>query len=68
MEVQFLKFLESIHSPILDKLMIFITSLGNGGIFWIALGLIVFFQKNKDSKKKALSIFLSWLFFLLLDF
>jgi len=57
MEVQFLKFLESIHSPILDKVMIFITSLGNGGIFWIALGLIIFFQKNKDSKKKALSIF-----------
>ncbi|MFQ8697753.1 MAG: phosphatase PAP2 family protein, partial [Peptoniphilus harei] len=63
MEVQFLKFLESIHSPILDKFMIFITSLGNGGIFWIALGLIIFFQKNKDSKKKALSIFLSLIIF-----
>lgn len=63
MEVQFLKFLESIHSPILDKVMIFITSLGNGGIFWIALGLIIFFQKNKDSKKKALSIFLSLIIF-----
>ena len=63
MEVQFLKFLESIHSPILDKVMIFITSLGNGGIFWIALGLIFFFQKNKDSKRKALSIFLSLIIF-----
>ena len=63
MELHFLKFLESIHSPILDKLMIFITSLGNGGLFWIALGLILLFQKNKDSKRKALNLFLSLIIF-----
>ncbi|WP_236251317.1 hypothetical protein [Peptoniphilus harei] len=57
MEVQFLKFLEAIHSPILDKVMIFITSLGNGGIFWIALGLIVFFQKIRTQKRKPLVFF-----------
>lgn len=63
MELHFLKFLESIHSPILDKLMIFITSLGNGGLFWIALGLILLFQKNKNSKRKALNLFLSLIIF-----
>ncbi|MFR3063893.1 phosphatase PAP2 family protein [Peptoniphilus sp.] len=63
MELQFLKFLESIHSPILDKLMVFITSLGNGGIFWIGLGLFFLLQNNKTSKKKALGLFLSLIIF-----
>ena len=63
MELQFLKFLESIHSPILDKLMVFITSLGNGGIFWIGLGLFFLLQNNRTSKKKALGLFLSLIIF-----
>ena len=39
MELNFLYALQEWHTPILDKIMIFITTLGNGGIFWICLGL-----------------------------
>ncbi len=41
MELQFLYALQELHTPILDKIMIFITALGNGGIVWICLGLIL---------------------------
>ena len=39
-EFQFLDFLQTIHHPILDKLMIFFTTLGNAGILWILLAII----------------------------
>lgn len=42
MELQFLYMLQEWHSPIPDKIMIFITNLGNGGVFWICLGLVLF--------------------------
>lgn len=41
MELQFLYTLQELHNPILDKIMIFITNLGNAGIFWICLGLLL---------------------------
>lgn len=41
MELQFLYALQELHNPILDKIMIFITNLGNAGIFWICLGLLL---------------------------
>ena len=41
MELHFLYTLQELHNPILDKIMIFITTLGNGGIFWICLGLVL---------------------------
>lgn len=43
MELQFLYWLQELHNPIPDRIMIFITSLGNGGIFWICLGVILAF-------------------------
>lgn len=63
MELQFLEFLESIHSPMLDKFMIFITSLGNGGIIWIILALIIFFQKNKRDKREGLTLIFGLIIF-----
>lgn len=36
-EFQILNWLQTIHVPVLDKLMIVVTTLGNGGIFWICL-------------------------------
>lgn len=37
MELRFLDFLQTIHTPLLDKILAFITSLGNVGIIWIVL-------------------------------
>lgn len=41
LELSFLYALQSFHTPWLDELMKFITSLGDGGWFWIALGLVL---------------------------
>lgn len=43
MELEFLYALQELHNPVLDKIMIFITSLGNAGIVWILLGLVLAF-------------------------
>ena len=37
---------EYIRNPILDPIMIFITTLGNGGIFWILLTLVLLLNKR----------------------
>ena len=43
----FLLFLqESVRNPILDNLMIFITSLGNGGLIWIAATIALLIPKK----------------------
>lgn len=41
MELRFLDFLQTIHTPLLDKLLAFITSLGNAGIIWIVLAVVL---------------------------
>lgn len=41
MELSFLYALQELHHPILDSVMVFISSLGNGGIFWIVLALLL---------------------------
>ena len=41
MEFRFLDFLQTIHTPLLDKILAFITSLGNAGIIWIALAVVL---------------------------
>ena len=41
MELQFLDFLQTIHTPLLDKILAFITSLGNAGIIWIVLAVVL---------------------------
>lgn len=46
MEFQFLDFLQTIHNPVLDKIMIFFTTLGNAGILWIVLAVIFLCMKK----------------------
>ena len=41
MELQFLDFLQTIHTPFLDKTFAIITSLGNAGIIWIVLAVVL---------------------------
>lgn len=41
MELRFLDFLQTIHTPLFDKILAFITSLGNAGIIWIVLAVVL---------------------------
>ncbi len=41
MELRFLDFLQTIQTPLLDKILAFITSLGNAGIIWIVLAVVL---------------------------
>ena len=45
-EFSILYALQDIHSPVLDKIILFITSLGDDGILWIAIGGICLFLKK----------------------
>lgn len=38
--------LQEIHNPILDQFMVFVSALGNEGIFWIAIGVVCLFMKK----------------------
>ena len=40
-EIQFLDWLQTLHSPIVDKMMLGITHLGDAGIFWIVLAVVL---------------------------
>lgn len=46
MELQFLYMLQELHTEWLDKLMVFITSLGDGGIVWWTIALGMTFSKK----------------------
>ena len=47
-EFDILYALQSIHNPVLDAVMAFITHFGDKGLFWIALSLaILIFRKDK---------------------
>lgn len=41
MEISFLEWLQTLHTPVLDRVMVFITSLANAGALWIALSVIL---------------------------
>ena len=41
MEIQILNWLQSLHTPILDKIMQLITHLGDMGIIWIILTIVM---------------------------
>ncbi|MGI6093879.1 MAG: phosphatase PAP2 family protein [Lachnospiraceae bacterium] len=41
LEYEILMALQKLHTPFLDKLVVGITSLGNGGIIWILLGVVL---------------------------
>ena len=39
-ELNILDWFQTLHTPFLDKLMVFITSLGNAGIIWIVMTIV----------------------------
>lgn len=41
MEMNILHALQELHNPVLDNIMVFITSLGNAGALWIVLSIIL---------------------------
>ena len=54
-EFQILDLLQKIHAPILDRVMCFITSLGNAGIIWILLNVVLLvnpkIRRTKDGMR-----------------
>ena len=66
MELQILHWFESLHNPITNPIMYGITSLGNGGIFWIILAaamLLIFPKKyRKVGLSMAIALILSLIF------
>ena len=42
MEIQILNWLQGLHTPVLDKIMCFITHLGDAGIIWIVFTIVLF--------------------------
>lgn len=58
-EFSFLYALQELHNPILDVIMIVITTLGDGGYFWI--GVVIVCLIMKKHRKMGLQILLSML-------
>lgn len=56
MEIQILHWFESLHNPITDPIMYAITSLGNAGIFWIVLALLMLTVMPKRYRKVGFTI------------
>ena len=46
MEFEILYAINNLHNPILDKIMVAITSLGNGGLIWIAIAVFLLFIRK----------------------
>lgn len=46
MELDILHAIAEMHNGVLDKIMMFITALGNAGIIWIALAVVMLFFKK----------------------
>lgn len=40
-EIHILDWFQTLHSPVLDTIMVGITTLGNAGLFWLLLGIIL---------------------------
>ena len=54
LELQILDYLQTIHTPLLDKLLIGASTLGNTGIVWIGLTLILLIIPKTRSVGKVL--------------
>jgi len=63
-EFDFLYLLQRLHTPILDKIMIFITTLGDAGLIWILLAIAFLVTKKyrKCGLTMAISLFIMVLF------
>ena len=58
-EFSFLYALQELHNPVLDKIMIFITTLGDEGLFWIGIGIVCLVIKKH--RRMGLQVLLSML-------
>ena len=58
-EFSFLYALQELHNPVLDKIMIFITNLGDEGLFWIGIGIVCLVIKKH--RRMGLQVLLSML-------
>lgn len=58
-EFSILYAIQELHSPIMDKIMIFITELGDGGLFWIGIGIVCLVIKKH--RRMGLQVLLSML-------
>lgn len=54
MELKFLSWLQELHNPLLDQIMIFITKLGDKGAVWIILALL--FVVTKKYRREGLAM------------
>ena len=45
-DMQIIDLINKIQFPVLDKIMIFFTSLGNSGIIWIVIGIALVLRKE----------------------
>ena len=45
-EFDWLYALQQIHHPVLDKIMVFLSTIGNAGIMWIVLAIICLIMKK----------------------
>ena len=66
MEIKFLELLQSLHFPLLNYIMIFITSLGNGGLIWIVAALFLIFQNKNMLKREGFTIAVALIIFSIL--
>lgn len=57
MEFQILYALQELHTPILNQIMVFITKLGDEGIFWLILAVLLLLFKK--TRKCGLTILVS---------
>lgn len=46
MELDFLYLLQNLHNDLLNTIMVFITSLGDGGIVWLSMAVVMLFFKK----------------------
>lgn len=58
-EIHILNALQNIRTPFLDSIMTFITTLGNAGIIWIIVGILLLFKNNKKYKMIGFTLLLS---------
>ena len=51
-ELNILDWFQTLHTPVLDKFMTSVTKLGNAGIFWIILTVLISFD-TEDEKNRC---------------
>lgn len=59
LEFSFLYFLQTLHNPVLDQIMVSVSSLGNVGWMWVVLSLVLFCAKR--TRKIGFAMLLSML-------